>query len=211
VKKKPSRAEIMRKAATGLLLPRGGVVNQIIADLQGRRAYAAEHALGAITERVGRDAFDSIVKRDPEIEALLWMVLQAIVATGVESKRKLLQDVVANAMTSREPIDMAQLQTMVLAELDAPHFRALTRLAHAEDMDSAEGKTDRPNNSLDQTVAKEPVPLLAALIRTGVVYPAETVHHGDGTASAPSPRELRLSGVTDFGRRLLADLQQFEG
>jgi hypothetical protein len=210
VKKKPSGAEIVRKAATGVLIPHGGVINQIIADLQGRRAYAAEHALGAITERVGRDTFDSIVKRDPEIEALLWLVLQAIVATGVESKRKLLQDVVANAMTSTEPIDLAQVKSMVLAELDAPHFRALKRLVHAEDLDSAEDKTDRPNNNLDQAVAAEPVPVVAALIRTGVVYPAEVVNNGNGTASAPSPRELRLSGVTDFGRSLLADLEPLE-
>ena len=156
------------------------------------------------------DAFTAIVERDPEIEALLCIALQAIITTGLGSKRKLLQRVVANAMTSTEPIAMAQLRTMALAELDAPHFRALTRLIHAEDMDAAEGKTDQPNNSLDQAVVKEPVPVLAALIRTGIAYPAELVDHGDGTASAPSPRELRLSGVTDFGRQLLADLQRLD-
>jgi hypothetical protein len=75
------------------------------------------------------------VERNPEIEALLWTALQAITMTGVESKRRVLQDVVANAMTSDEPIDMEQLKVMVLAELDAPHIRALTRLAEADQLD----------------------------------------------------------------------------
>ena len=43
----------------------------------------------------------------------------------------MLQDVVAKAMTSDEPIDMEQFKVMVFAELDAPHIRALTRLAEA--------------------------------------------------------------------------------
>jgi hypothetical protein len=161
-----------------------------------------------IAERVGWDAFMLIVEGNPEIEALLWTALQAITATGVESKRKVLQNVVANAMTSTEPIDMEQLETMTLAELDAPHFRALARLVRAEDMDAAEARTDKLNNNLDQAVAKEPVPVVAALIRTGVVYPAAMVNQGNGTARSPLPRELGISGVTDFGRSLLEDLRR---
>jgi hypothetical protein len=49
---------------------------------------------------------------------------------------------------------------------------------------------------------------MAALIRTGVVYSVGTVVPGDGTAYPPAPRQLGTSGVTDFGRRLLEDLQR---
>jgi hypothetical protein len=207
----PSWLEIAVKAGVAGIPYVGGSLGQIISGIQQRRESVAENALGAITERVGWDAFNAILVRDPETEALLCIALQAIIATGVESKRKLLQRVVADAMTSTEPIDMAQIQTMVLAELDAPHFRALKRLVHAEDLDAAEGKTDQPNSNFNQAVVKEPVPVLAALIRTGVAYPAGFVDHRNGTASGPPLRELQLSGVTGFGRQLLADLQPFEG
>jgi hypothetical protein len=203
---KPSVPEIVGKAVVAGIPYAGGSIVEVISGIQKRREYVAEHALGAISERVGADTFMSIVERDPEIEALLWTALQAVAATGVESRRKLLVKVVANAMTSTEPIDMEQLQTMALAELDAPHFRALARLAHAEDLDAAEGKTDKQDNNLDQAATNEPVPVLAALIRTGAVYPAGIVDNRDGTMRPPSLRELGVSGVTDFGRRLLVDL-----
>jgi hypothetical protein len=205
--KKPSWPQIVAKAVVAGVPQLGGSLTEIISGIQQRREYVAKTALGAMSERVGKDAFMSIVAGNPEIEALLWTALQAITATGVESKRKLLQKVVANAMTSTEPIDMEQLQTMALTELDAPHFRALTRLVHAEDADAAEGRTDCQNNDLDRATAEEPVPVLAALIRTGVVYPAGIVDQQDGTLRPPPLRGLQVSGVTEFGRRLLADLQ----
>jgi hypothetical protein len=206
-KPKPSYPEIIAKAGVAWIPHLGGSLTEIISGIQKRREYVAEHALGAITERVGEDAFMSIVHRDPEIEALLWTALQAIAATGVESKRKFLVRGVANAATSTEPIDMEQLQTAALTELDAPHLRALARLVHAEEMDEAEGTTDKPDSNLNQAVLKEPVPVLAALIRTGVAYPAAMVTE-DGLGRAPSPRELGISGVSDFGRRLLEDLRR---
>jgi hypothetical protein len=205
---KPSVPEIVGKAVVAGIPYVGGSLVEVISGIQKRREYVAETALGVISERVGEDALMSMAEREPEIEALLWTALQAVAATGVESKRKLLVKVVANAMTSTEPIDMEQLQTQALAELDAPHFRALARLAHAEDLDAAEGKTDKQDSNLNHAAAKEPVPVLAALIRTGVVYPAAMVDQGNGLGRAPSPRELGVSGVTDFGWRLLADLQR---
>jgi hypothetical protein len=54
---------------------------------------------------------------------------------------------------------------------------------------------------------RESTPVLAALIRTGVVYPGGAVNTGDGLASVPSARELSVSGVTEFGEELLADLR----
>ena len=205
---KPSLTEIAAKAGLEAV-PYGGVLNEVISGLQSRRAYVAEHALGAIAERVGWDALLAVIERDAEREALLWTALQSITMTGVESKRRVLRNVVVNALSSTEPIDMEQLQVMALGELDAPHIRALARLADAEDRDTHEGSTDREDNLLEVAVDAEPIPVLAALIRSGVVYPGGMVEMG-GLGRAPSARELSVSGVTPFGRELLVALSCVE-
>lgn len=212
MKAKPSLGEIAAKAALSGVPYAGGSLNQIIAGLQQRRTYVAEHALGAISDHVGWDAFLSIVEGNPEIEAILWTALQAITMTGVESKRKVLERVVANAMTSDEPIDMEQLKVMALAELDAPHLRALVRLAEADWLDrkASSRRRDSPENGqtyVDMVAKQEPIPVLAALIRTGVVYPGGAVDAGQGLLRMPPARELSIGGVTEFGEELLDDLR----
>lgn len=213
MKAKPSLGEIAAKAALSAVPHAGGSLNQIISGLQQRRTYVAEHALGAISEQVGWDAFLSIVEGNPEIEAILWTALQAITMTGVESKRRVLQKVVANAMTSDDPIDMDQLKVMALAELDAPHLRALVRLAEADWLDrksSSRRRDSSPENEqtyVDMVAKREPIPVLAALIRTGVVYPGGAVDTGQGLLRMPPARELSVGGVTEFGEDLLDDLR----
>jgi hypothetical protein len=208
---KPPLLEIAAKATLSTL-DWGGPLNQIITGLQQRRKYAAETALGAISERVGWDVIQTIVEGNPEIEAMLWTALNAITMTGVDSKRKVLQNVVANAMVSDEPIDIEQLKVAVLAELDAPHIRALARLSEAQWLDGKHPPPQRRDNkgndlSALATVAKrEPTPVLAALIRTGVVYPGGMVME-DGLGFAPSAGELTVGGVTVFGEDLLEDLR----
>jgi hypothetical protein len=208
-------AEIAAKAGLSAVPHWGGPLNQIISGLQQRRNHVAEHALGAISERVGWDAFLSVVEGNPEVEAMLWTALQAITMTGMESKRKVLQNVVANAMTSDEPIDLEQVKVTVLAELDAPHIRALTRLSEADWLDKKEANRrdhgESPHKYVEEVAKREPVPVLAALIRTGVVFPGGSVLTADGLAQVPSAGELAVSGVTDFGDELLYDLCTQDG
>jgi hypothetical protein len=196
---KPSLREIVAKAFIEAH-PGGGVLNEIISGLQDRHQWNLEHTLGAITARVGEDAFLSIVDRNPEIEALLMVALAATARTGVESKRKLMQQVVVNAMTSNEPIDMEQLKIAALADLDAPHFRALVRLVEAEHLG---GKARKRDEYLSLAVKREPVPVIAALVRTGAVYSGSLDRDTDGPARRG---QLHIPGVTDFGYELIADL-----
>ena len=209
---KPSLLELTGKTGIAAIPYAGGALNQIINGLQQRRRYEAETALGAISERVGQDVFLTIVAGNPEIEAMLWIALQAITMTGVESKRRVLQNVVANAMVSEEPIDIEQLKVTALAELDAPHIRALERLSQAQWFDaqhspSPRGEDGKDHSALAYAANREPTPVLAALIRTGVVYPGGAVDTGQGVSYAPVAGELTVGGVTEFVDDLLDDLR----
>lgn len=56
---------------------------------------------------------------------------------------------------------------------------------------------------------REPTPVLAVLIRTGVVYPGGITAEG-GLGYAPGARELTVGGVTEFGKELLDELRAEE-
>src|SRR5205809_1048172 len=84
---------------------------------------------------------------------------------------------------------------------------ALTRLRNAEDTAQAvevdgeinDARSARIRGAVLEAGRAEPIPILATLIRTGVVYPAALV--GGGVAAY---------GLTEFGRRLLTDLENLE-
>ena len=135
----------------------------------------------------------------------MWSALDAVMRSGIEEKRIILAKVVANAMTSDEPIDEAQLIVAALQELDAPHIRALARLRAADDANQAAPDAAR-DDILDAALEQELMPVLAGLVRAGVVYQG-SVERGNGLYSIPNPRTYGITGVNDFGRRLLADLQ----
>ncbi|UXA14070.1 hypothetical protein KXD97_09970 [Mycobacterium sp. SMC-8] len=144
----------------------------------------------------------AIVERNPEVEALLWLVLQAVMATGVESKRLLMQKVIENAMTSDEPIDPEQTRAAALAELDAPHIRALVRLIEAERLDILDS-----NSAVDKFLAalkQEPIPILATLVRNGALYPGATRQGRER-----DDKQYVSPGVTPFGYELIDDLRDF--
>lgn len=83
---------------------------------------------------------------------------QAAMTTGVGGKRILMAWVIANAMTSDEPIDGAQLIVWALAELEAPHFRALVKIKKA---DAANQQNPEDNDEPIQAVLRaEAYPVL---------------------------------------------------
>lgn len=124
--------------------------------------------------------------------------------------------VVGRAVLDDTLIDDVQLITAVSREVDAVHIRALERLRRAEDDIAAEARqqadeardagqdpqraeaawSNRFHTVVGEEVQRmgdrEPVPIRATLIRTGVVVPATMV--GGGAS---------IYRVSDFGRRLL--------
>lgn len=202
---KPAIAEILAKAALSTV-PIGGPLLELISGLQSRREHVAENAVGAISERVGIDVLASALERDPELDALMWTALQSIVTTGLTSKRRLLEDVVVNAVNSDEPIDRELLQAYAIAELEAPHIRALARLVAAEDQDSSTHPTNAGPSNLEQAAAHEPLPVLAALVRTGTLYTG-SIEGASGLYTVPDPKIGSVAGVSEFGRELLRELR----
>lgn len=107
-------------------------------------------------------------------------------------------------MTSTEPIDEALLIVSALRELDRPHIEALVRIREA---DAANQKNPGLNDDILQDALKAiPYPVLAALARTGVVRQGSE-RRGNGLFTITCAATLGISGISEFGLRLLADLE----
>lgn len=112
--------------------------------------------------------------------------------------------VVGAAASDRAEINTAQLINAAIEELDAPHFRTLARFRQVErdlwdDGDSNADNAVARSQALTAISQEERVPVVAALIRSGVVYPATLTGRGVAAYS-----------LTDFGRDLLSQLEVIE-
>jgi hypothetical protein len=186
----------------------GSAATAVIQSVLDLRQAKADDFVGELVENVGEDAIRAAIERDPEREALFWTATQAVMASGLESKRIYLARVVANALTSDELADSDQLVVTALSELDGIHVRALTRLRAAED----EQKSNHGANDdiFQKALRDEASSVLATLARTGVVYQG-TVQDGDtGLYSIPDPRTYSITSVNEFGRYLLNELESVD-
>lgn len=91
-----------------------------------------------------------------------------------------------------------------LRDLDGPHVRALERIRRAEDAAAADedvgpdekaGRHERISDAVHEAGQREPIPVIAVLIRTGVALQATLFDGG-----------LAVYRVSAFGRALLEDL-----
>lgn len=87
------------------------------------------------------------------------------------------------------------------------HIHALVRLAKAAKSSPDQDEIQR--REVMRAASKvEPVPVLAALIQTGVAIATTTVWHGNGTGTpAEESGHILIHDVSDFGHRLLAYLR----
>lgn len=185
--------------ATGAIL-----LESVIPD----RKRDGEEFVGVVGVAVGQERLENIIKSDDERREMLWTGTQAAMATGLEGKRIVMARVVANAMTSDEPIDEAQLMLWALAELDAPHFRSLKRIQETQDANQGNKSLDDILYALLTTL---PYPVMAALARTGVVRQGSERRGEDGRMfSVTYADTLSISGISDFGRRMLANLESVD-
>lgn len=186
----PSWLETLVKAGVAGIPSAGGPLSVVIQDVASRRQQKAINAVGGIAAAVGIDVLQRRTAEDPELDALLAAALDAVMRTGWQRKQAVLARVVANAISSDEPIDHEQLVVMALSELEAPHVRALARLAEvAKGLDPENAKH---NETIAEAGKREPESVLAGLLRSGAIYSEAVI--GGGIAVA------RVSG---FGYELL--------
>ena len=111
----------------------------------------------------------------------------------------------AKAFRNDEAIDPALLVTNALSQLDIVHIRALVRLAalsvsHGPTPEEVNSDADREHvEEMMRAGEQVPLPVLVALVNTGVVKQS-TMVFGGGT---------HLHDVSPFGRQLLRDAMRF--
>ncbi len=175
--------------------------------LMRKRAKGTEH-LEFIADQVGEEDLLGIVQSDDERSEMLWSSTQVSMASSHEGKRRYLARVVANAMTSTEPIDKEQLIVAALGELDGPHIRALALIRKADDANQLDpGSGDE---ILQAELKRHPFPILAALARSGVVRQGSE-ERSSGLWSIAYADTLSITGVSPFGRELLDNLASVVG
>lgn len=191
----PSHGETIAKAALAAIPYVGGSLAIVYEDVRDRHLARVRGVVEDIDARAGTETLEARLRDSEVVEVLFLEGVEAASRTGLAAKRRLLAKVIANAVRDEAAVDTSQLIVGALKELDSPHLAALTRLCHAEDSSPGEPADTEGNDTTIDLSRREPVPVIAALIRTGTVLPATLV--GGGVA---------VYRVADFGRTLLADL-----
>ncbi|MCX2716102.1 hypothetical protein [Mycolicibacterium sp. J2] len=181
-----------------------GTTALVMGMYEMRRHRLGEFFRLVIHKLGGEDKLAEAVENDPEREQILYDAAQAAIATTMNEKRMYLADVAAAAMTGdKQVVDKAALIVAALSELDAVHISALTHIAIADDAYRANpGASDEPFQSV---VRAEHPPVLAALVRTGVVL-VGSQEVRPGMYSIPRADTYSITGVNGFGRDLLEEL-----
>ena len=179
----------------------GVVVQWLIDSRRGR----AEEFVDGIAHLVDAHQLFEQVRADQVLQNLLWDGIQAAMSAADQDKRIYLARVVANALADDAKIDDAQFIVTALRELEGPHIRALVRLRAADD----ENRKDPGNDDeiLQNALGDEPPAVKAALVRTGVVL-VGSQPVSSGLYSIPRAENYSITGVNDFGRRIIRELQE---
>jgi hypothetical protein len=175
-----------------------------VAEMVAKRRRKGTEHVAFVVGQVGNDELLNIIQADDERGEILWSSTQTSMSSADLRKRIYLAQVVAEAMTSTEPIDEALLIVSALRELDRPHIQALVRIREAA---AANQKDPGLNDDILQDALRAiPYPVLAVLARTGVVRQGSE-QRGNGLFTVTYAATLGISGISEFGLRLLADLE----
>lgn len=181
-----------------------GVAIQWLIDSRRDRA---EEFVDGVADLVDAHRLFERVRANPVLQNLLWDSIQAAMSAADQKKRIYLGRVVANALTDDAKIDEAQFVVTALRELEGPHIRALVKLIAADD----ENRKDPGNDDeiLQNALSDEPPAVKAVLVRTGVVL-VGSQPVSSGLYSVPRAENYSITGVNDFGRRIIRELQEIE-
>ena len=189
--------------ATGQIPNPVGTAMVFIQAYTNNRRQRAVDFMASVVEEVGEGKLGATTGADDERETLLWNAMQASMATALKSKRIYLARVAATALTHDDLVDEAQLIVTALQELDGVHIRALRRLRVADNQQQA--APDLEDKIFNDALKRELAPVLAALLRAGVVSQGSKPREG-GLHPIPDHETFQISGVNWFGRKLLDDL-----
>lgn len=140
-------------------------------------------------------ATEALVARVEEDERLSYLLLHALEAgerTTMAEKRRVLGQAVGRASRDPSLISDSELQVRALRDLDVPHVAAMAAIVAA--LESHPGM--RPGMVVREALAGYPAPIIAALVRNGLVEPESTWDDMAG-----------IKGLNAFGGRLLSDLK----
>lgn len=126
----PSRGETAIRAAVRLVPSVGESLGIAVDDALDRRKARAQETAGRVEIEVGDDALLLERLEDERVQMLFAGALEAAMRSRVDAKRRLLARVVARAVMDGAQVDEAELVTTALAQLDAPHVRALERFVN---------------------------------------------------------------------------------
>jgi hypothetical protein len=180
----PTLIETVVKAGLAAVPVIGGSLATVVGDtLERRRDRVSEFGEAAV-EALGSP--EALLERLHAVERVSDLFVDGAVAassTSMQAKRLAMGRVVARAASDDAEVELMQLVMSALADLDAPHFAILAKIAEGgqENLDWARLVTDAA-----------PDPVVAALVRHGTVATVGTFDGG-----------LVVSGLTSFGRLLL--------
>jgi hypothetical protein len=195
VNEPPSWTDTTARATLAATPVVGGPARGTFADVRARRVAAAGKTIASIIEITGQPALEQSLERDPVVEALFVNAVDAAIRTGLEAKRRLLVQVVGDAVADEAKIDESVLLAGVLAELDVPHIRRLKALA--EEWAAAQENPDEAGTfGTSQVWRATPVPIRAALVRTGTAIPETRTFDGKQWPN-------RQEGISDFGLQVI--------
>lgn len=177
----------------------GGAMEVIYADVQARRAARAARLVEDIVRGEAEEDFLRRLASGPRLEGLFVSAVNAAVATSIEAKRRLLAGAVRDAVSEPSTIAKGELIVTALGELDVSHVEALARLA--EEWEAAKADDSAPFGwGTSEEWALLPMPIQAALVRTGAATPSPGAYWG-------SQEPQRAEGISVFGLELLAALR----
>ena len=180
----------------------------VLDEVLTRRRAAAAKLMSEITATAGGQENLALRLANSEIEALFIDGFDTAMRTGVAAKQRLLAEVIANALLDDAKVDSSQLYVMALRDLEAPHIRALARLADIVRELRPQMPKEITKRSHFVTIAdekvrlvwnREPSPIQAALVRTGCVQ----LQRG----FLDSGYEI-TEYITEFGFELLGDIER---
>ncbi|MGQ1799147.1 hypothetical protein ACT4S5_18780 [Kocuria oceani] len=204
----PPLGEDIARAIVKLVPYAGDSLLMVLDGVLARRRASASELMGRIATASGGQEKLALRLADPEIEALFIDGFETAMRTGVAAKRRLLAEVIANAVLDDAMVDASQLYVMALRDLEAPHIRALARLARIvrelrpqlpEDSSKRPSFVGKANEQVLGVWNAEPAPIQAALVRTGCVR----LPRGFLQSSSVIDQH-----ITTFGFELLDDIER---
>lgn len=153
---------------------------------------AMEATVTALKEQANPQHLVDKMLSDERFALAFVEAIRAASRTSLSPKRAAIGRALSEMCDAQDPqaIDDREMRLKALEVMDIPHFRALRRIIDAEDVAYEDSRREAVANAASAELA----PIRAALLQVGALE----VRFGWGDSY----------GLTDFGRRVLAEVEQ---